>query len=214
VFLPGAPLSSISDDAVFSGGNRFAIETQTGWEIVQAVKAELIAPSTYRLSKLLRGQDGSDADMQDVIPSGARIIWLGAGWKDLPVSDALIGENVPITARAAGRESDALSHLYKATHLRPLSPVHVKVSEKDGQTTISWIRRTRMGGDSWSGLNVPLGEEEELYRVQLWADRVAIAEYETAETTLLLPSLQNADRVSIAQASRAFGWGTAATLAL
>ena len=207
VFLTNVQLSSVSDQAVFDGANRFAIETDTGWEVFQAATAELIAPSTYRLSRLLRGQDGSDADMQASIPSGARVIWLGAGWHDLPLPERAIGEAVPINAVAAGRASDTLHHPYKARHLRPLSPVHAKITDVDGQTQISWIRRTRIGGDSWAGLDVPLGEEEERYRVQLWAEGVVVAEHETREPMLILPPLQNVDSISIAQASRAFGWG-------
>ena len=103
---------------------------------------------------------------------------------------------------------------YKAVHLRPLSPVHVKIAEENGQTTLSWIRRTRIGGDSWAGLDVPLGEEAEAYRVQLWAEGALIAEYETVESMITLPTLQNAESVSITQASRAFGWGVAETLFL
>ena len=140
------------------------------------------------------------------------MIWLGAGWDDLPVPDSFIGESIPISAIAAGRQSDTLHHPYKAVHLRPLSPVHVKIREENGQITLSWIRRTRIGGDSWAGLDVPLGEEIERYRVQLWKEGVVIAEYETTEPTLTLPTLQNTDTVSIAQASRAFGWGAAETL--
>lgn len=214
VFLPSVALSSLTDSAIYEGNNRFAVETATGWEILQAAKAELTAPSTYRLSRLLRGQNGSDGDMQDIIPSGARVVWLGAGWGDLPLTDSLIGESVPITATAAGRESDILSHLYKGNHLRPLSPVHVKMTEQNGQTTISWTRCTRIDGDSWAGLDVPLGEETELYRVQLWADGAVIAEHETTKASLRLTDIQDADTVSIAQASRAYGWGAAATLAL
>ena len=41
-----------------------------------------------------------------------------------------------------------------------------------------------------------------------------IAEYETVESMITLPTLQNAESVSIAQASRAFGWGVAETLFL
>jgi len=88
------------------------------------------------------------------------------------------------------------------------------MTEKDGQTTLNWTRRTRIGADSWAGLDVPLGEETEQYRVQLWSDGAVIAEYETAMSSLMLPSLENADVVSISQASRAFGWGGVATLSL
>ena len=61
---------------------------------------------------------------------------------------------------------------------------------------------------------MPLGEEAEAYRVQLWAEGAMIAEYETVESMITLPTLQNAESVSIAQASRAFGWGVAETLFL
>ena len=214
IFLPGAALSSLSKTVIYDGGNRFALKTETGWEIIQAATAELIAPSTYRLSRLLRGQDGSDVDMQDVISSGARIIWLGAGWKDLPLINDYIGETVPINAAASGRDGDTLHHLYKATHLRPLSPVHVKIREQGSQTHISWVRRTRSGGDSWAGLDVPLGEETEHYRVRLWAQGIVVSEHETNTPFLTLLNLGDADEISISQASRAFGWGAAATLSL
>ena len=81
------------------------------------------------------------------------------------------------------------------------------MTEENGQITLSWIRRTRIGGDSWAGLDVPLGEEIERYRVQLWKEGVVIAEYETSEPKLTLSTLQNADNISIAQGSRAHGWG-------
>ena len=207
VFLPNAPLSSLSDEAIYDGGNQLAVETPSGWEVFQAADAQLIAPSTYRLSKLLRGKDGSDADMPATLLSGARLVWLGAGWDDLPLAESAIGETVPISAIAAGRAGDTLKHLYQATHLRPLSPVHVKITENDGQTQINWTRRTRIGGDSWAGLDVPLGEEEERYRVQLLLNNALIAEYETTSPGLSLPDLQNADTVAIAQGSRAYGWG-------
>ena len=61
---------------------------------------------------------------------------------------------------------------------------------------------------------MPLGEEAEQYRVQLWAEGAVIAEYETVEPKLTLPTLQNVESVSIAQASRAYGWGAAETLSL
>jgi len=214
VFLPGAVLSSVSDQATFGGANRFAIETDTGWEVFQAAKAELIAPSTYRLSRLLRGQEGSEADMQDHIASGARVIWLGVGWKDLPLPSGLIGETVSLSAIAAGRKSDMAVYLYRGIHLRPLSPVHAKIAEEDGQITISWIRRTRISGDSWAGLDAPLGEEIEAYRVQLWVGGAVFTEYETTNPSLTIPSLGNADTATISQASRAYGWGAVATLSL
>ncbi len=49
-----------------------------------------------------------------------------------------------------------------------LAPVHLSVKwEADGDIELFWIRRTRIGGDSWEPVEVPLGEEEELYEVEI-----------------------------------------------
>ncbi len=213
IFLPGLALSSISDEAVLAGENRFAIETDDGWEILQAGGAELITASTYRLTRLLRGQSGTDADMMETLPSGARVVWLGSGWQDLPLSTDFIGEIVTLNAEAAGRAADPLEFDYKARHLRPLAPVHAKIRKEGGQIHISWIRRTRQGGDSWSGLDVPLGEETEVYRVRFYEGESVIAEYvvSSAEFSISETDIIMADRVSIVQGSQGFGWGASIT---
>ncbi len=36
-----------------------------------------------------------------------------------------------------------------------------------GDWAVQWVRRTRYGGDSWEGLEVPLGEDAELYRLDI-----------------------------------------------
>ena len=47
--------------------------------------------------------------------------------------------------------------------LRPYRPCHLRTRPSGGDLDISWIRRTRVDGDSWSAFEVPLGEESELY---------------------------------------------------
>ncbi|MEZ5841438.1 MAG: hypothetical protein R3D02_13760 [Hyphomicrobiales bacterium] len=53
--------------------------------------------------------------------------------------------------------------------LRPLSPVHVRAARVpgSGDIAISWTRRTRIGGDTWATVDVPLGEDREAYRVEI-----------------------------------------------
>lgn len=51
--------------------------------------------------------------------------------------------------------------------LRPLSPCHLRASRSGGDLALRWIRRTRIGGDSWTGLDVPLGESSEAYVVRV-----------------------------------------------
>ncbi|MBC8050742.1 MAG: hypothetical protein H7X92_11450, partial [Chitinophagales bacterium] len=50
---------------------------------------------------------------------------------------------------------------------RPLSPVHVCGARVGGDLSISWVRRTRVGGDSWEAPDVPLAEEREAYEVDV-----------------------------------------------
>jgi hypothetical protein len=52
----------------------------------------------------------------------------------------------------------------------------------NGDIALSWIRRTRVGGDSWTGEDVPLSETSERYRVEI-ARASDGALLRTAETT-------------------------------
>ena len=46
----------------------------------------------------------------------------------------------------------------------PYSPVHVSaVRDSSGNISLTWVRRTRIGGDWQDRVDVPLGEENEAY---------------------------------------------------
>lgn len=53
--------------------------------------------------------------------------------------------------------------------LKPLSPVHLNAARdfETGDITLSWIRRTRINGDVWEAVDVPLAEESEQYAVSI-----------------------------------------------
>ena len=70
-------LESVTDLTLFGGANALAIESAPGvWEIVQAGAAELLAPGRYRLTRLLRGQRGTEGAMGNPAPAGARVVVL------------------------------------------------------------------------------------------------------------------------------------------
>jgi hypothetical protein len=55
-----------------------------------------------------------------------------------------------------------------ARGLTPLSPAHLRAAKKpNGDIALTWIRRTRTGGDSWTGEDAPLGEAYERYRIEV-----------------------------------------------
>ena len=52
---------------------------------------------------------------------------------------------------------------------RPYAPVHLRGSRDNatGDWQLSWIRRTRTGGDNWEVTETPLGEDVESYRLDI-----------------------------------------------
>jgi len=71
-------------------------------------------------------------------------------------------------ARNLGEESYAeRAFAFRGVARRPLSPVHVRGTRTGSDLTITWIRRTRRGGDSWETVEVPLSEPIESYEVDI-----------------------------------------------
>ena len=139
--MPQSALFAISENDVLAGGNRFAVETATGWEIFGVADITLIGESTYRLTRLLRGLSNSDDMMMAVIAPGARVIALDEGLADLSIDDDYIGQTIEITISAAGRPGVPASVDYHAAHLRPLSVVHISAKSEGAETDITWIPR-------------------------------------------------------------------------
>jgi len=165
------------------------VETVQGWEILQAANGELVAPDTYRIGKLLRGQYGTDHVLGETVPAGARVIYLAQGWQNHATSPDLRGNVLAFTVEANGREAPETFTLdYQANHLRPLSPVHIKAAQVGTNINISWIRRTRVGGDDWAALDVPLGEDNERYEVDfLNGGGAVVLTKETTTQSLIIP---------------------------
>ncbi len=113
----GASLQSRADAEVLAGANALAIQTPAGaWEVLQFAAAALVAPETWTLSRLLRGQLGTEADMAARVPAGAAVVVL-----DGPLARAELAQSergLPLNWRAAPR---AFS-LRRSTVRRPPSP--------------------------------------------------------------------------------------------
>ncbi|RVU21775.1 baseplate multidomain protein megatron [Methylobacterium oryzihabitans] len=186
-----ADLSSATARAVLDGANAAAVETRPGrWEIVQWARAELTGPGRYRLTHLLRGQLGSGDG--EGAPAGARFVVL---------SDALVQSGLPLDGRGVPQRlrygpvsrppeeaSWAETSLVPAAPgLVPLAPVHARARRlADGGIALTWIRRTRRGGDPWEQVEVPLAEESEAYEVDILAGDDAVLRTLASGTPALL----------------------------
>ncbi|MDE2444791.1 MAG: glycoside hydrolase/phage tail family protein [Alphaproteobacteria bacterium] len=222
VELSYGALASVSVDEVLSGANLAAIGMpDTGYELVQFLKADLIGPNQYRLNGFLRGQGGSEAEMLASRAAGQNFILLNAAvvQPELAASETSLPLNWRLGPAQLDYGNPAYLDLTSPTGLRalrPLRPAHLKMTATSGGWTVSWIRRTRMDGDSWDFVDVPLGEDSESYQVDIYAGGTLKRSLTTNTQSLLyttsnfatdFTSAPAAITVKVAQRSAIFGAG-------
>jgi GTA TIM-barrel-like domain/Putative phage tail protein len=172
VQLYGGALASVSDSALFAGANAAAVQHADGaWEVIQFAHAELVAENTYLLSRLLRGQAGSEGAMASPLAAGSPFVLLDQHVVTIASGLDALERTLQLRVIAAGRDYGdaaalALAATPQATALRPLAPVHVKAKRDGSGVTFSWIRRARFDADSWTG-EIPLGEDSEQYAIDI-----------------------------------------------
>jgi hypothetical protein len=227
--LSGA-LASVSDLDLFAGANTLAIESSAGvWEIVQFANADLVSANRYKLTKLLRGQRGTEAAIGNPAPAGARVVMLDADIAALSIASSDVGISFNWMIGPASEDLTDISYAQVAftprgLGRRPYSVAHVsqpwKFARTPGDLSISWKRRTRApAGDSWDAIEVPLFEETEAYELDVLdgatvkrtlASATSSALYTGAQQTAdwgapLVPG--NSLQVAIYQVSQQFGRG-------
>ncbi|WP_333795221.1 baseplate multidomain protein megatron [Hyphomicrobium sp.] len=225
VELGGGELHSVTRLQLLAGANAAAVRNEAGaWEILQFERARLIAEATYELSDLLRGQAGSESEMRAPLPAGAAFVLLGPEIARIDLARHEVGLPLlwrygPANRDIADRSYGAAQHAFLGRGLKPLSPVHVRARRQTGgDITLTWIRRTRIGGDGWDGAEVPLGEESEGYEVDILngeavvrtiASRTPACAYSAADQVTDFGSPQAVLAVAVHQMSPAYGRGTA-----
>ncbi len=229
VRLTSGAMESVDPVALLSGANLAAIGDGSAdtWEVFQFADAELVATNTYRLTNRLRGQAGSDALMPLIWPQGSRFVLLNGVPSQIELSPNLRRIAQHYRIGPAQRSYDDPSYIHKTeafdgNGLRPYSPCHVQaVRAANGDMDLSWIRRTRIGGDAWEGLEVPLGEETEQYLIQIVDDgqvrREAIVgapRWNYAQSMQMADGVSRGFAVAVAQVSAQYGVGPAGRLVI
>lgn len=156
-------LQSCSADALNAGANAAFV----GSELIQFRSVEPLGSNRYRLSGFLRGRRGTEwainshfADEPFILAEREALSFVDVppGTELVRVMAVGIADEVPSEQRVE-RPGQAL---------RPLAPAHVKARVlANGDTEISWVRRSRNGWRWLDGADVPLVEEAERFVVTL-----------------------------------------------
>jgi len=216
-------VQSADKNAVLNGANIVAIGSgqDDDWEIFQFADATLVGENTYDLSTRLRGQAGTDGLMPDFWPVGSYVVVLNAVPEQITLSQSARGLARHYRVGPAGRPYSDASYLHEVrafsgVGLRPYAPSHIRADlQSNGDYAIHWIRRTRIDGDSWEGIEVPLGEVAEQYRLRIRdAGGALVRETDTfgpaflySAATRASDGITGAFNIEVAQISDRFGAG-------
>jgi hypothetical protein len=164
----GMVLGDADSSALQAGANLALV----GDELIQFGRAVPLGEDRWRLERLWRGRRGTEAaaGTQTV---GDRFVLIEADSVravDLPVS-ALGGTARVIAVGIGDPPGGVEAHaLVTGVSVAPPSPVALRaIVAADGATHLSWTRRSRMGWRWLDGVDSPLGEEREAYRVTVTA---------------------------------------------
>jgi hypothetical protein len=184
VRIEGRSLESRSALAVLGGANGLLIEGAAGWELVQFRQAELVAGETWRLTGLLRGQQGTVATAAE---AGATVVAPEAGLARMNAARAergapLIWRAGPAEGPAGGAATSEVVFAVEGLTERPWAPCHPRVETRaDGGRQLSWIPRSRIDGDRWGG---ETGSSDPMrFRVRVLDGDLVVRVFEVEETT-------------------------------
>lgn len=225
--VEGRAPESRSTEAVLAGGNAVALETDQGWELIQFRRADLLDHETWRLSGLLRGQQGTERAMSAGASAGAIVVLLDSGLEKMAVAT---GErNLPLIWRAGpegvpgGAGVTETQFQLTGAHARPWSPAHLRVKAlSGGGFTLSWIPRSRIWGDLWDGDDYPSDPSRFRIRVmddyrpvRVWEVEAAEGVYSSEDFAADFPHGAPAGvRIAVAQWGEGYGWGEEAVIRL
>lgn len=227
VRVEGRAPESLTAGGVLGGGNALALETAAGWEVVQYRRAELVGGEVWRLSGLLRGQQGSEEATAAGGVVGAVVVFLE---RDMARADVAPGERGlprvwragPAGAAPGGAGFSEVDFSWTGRAARPWRPAHLRVAVEGGGRRLSWTPRVRVSGEGWEGEPVEVDPRRFRLRVldgaaekRVWEVEGLEAVYAAAQMAADWPGgLGEGARIGVAQWGAGYGWGAEAVAGL
>lgn len=170
VSLIGGSLESVTEAQMLSGANIAAYGVNGRWEIIRFQNATLNANGTYTLDTFWRGDKGTEwatglhaANDYFVLMTDPDLAFVG-----MPTDS--IGQPRDYRAITAGAAIDSAASqafTYNGVNLETLSGVHPLGVRSGGDLTVTWQRRTRVGGAWRDYVDASLGEASQAYEVDI-----------------------------------------------
>jgi len=170
----GKRLESVTQEALVNGANAALVLKANGQpEIIQFRDVTLNPDGSYTLRGLLRERRGTDVFVEGHA-AGELVVLLDPD--DVETLVTALGDlELPRSWRAVGfgtlfEDAETLVQSHAGRDLKPYAPWNVRAVTSGSPTniTLSWVRRTRIGGELKDGTGVvPLGEASEAYEIDI-----------------------------------------------
>jgi len=194
-------LSSVSELSMLNGANWFAVGDHGRWEIVAAKTCTLQGDGTYNVSDFLRGRYGTEWAMS-LHQSGDWFVQLD-GASSAFVNYPLSSIGVPHYYRGItnGQSFDSDSdriQAYTGVCLECLSPVYLNGNRHPSTNdwTLTWVRRTRIGGEWRDLVDASLSEASETYVIEIYSSGTYATLKRTLTATSQTVAYTSADQVT------------------
>lgn len=221
VRLGAGVLSSTTLEGLLNGENLAAIGDGSigNWEVIQFLNADPVAPDLWEVSICLRGQCGTDGLLPPVWPAGCLFVLLGPAVRQMSLRTSEVGlpRNYRVAALSRGYADPSTvqrTDTFWAIGRRPYPVAHLRRRVAGDVHHLSWIRRTRIDGDGWRIVEVPLGESIEAYRLRILKNGAAVRQVDIAAPGFAYTAAMRAAdgtgggyMLEVAQLSESFGPG-------
>jgi hypothetical protein len=174
-----------------------AVDAPIFWidgEFVRVGRIAALGGKRYRLSRFSRGVAASEM-RAPAQAAGAQIILMDAdSTRIIPENAYQVGQTVTLDAQGLGDAAPVTTVVVAAGRaITPLPPVHGDVVKDDsGNFDLYWKRRSRLGLGWVDGVDQAQAEDQESYRVGLYADDGVLREWTVSENRLRISASEMA----------------------
>lgn len=168
-----------------------------GDELIQWGRAEWLGGARWRLSELWRGRRGTERHAGGQRGDDRFVVLTPGALVEVALPLSAIGSRVRVIASGVG-DGDTPANaevVVSGASVTPPAPVHLQLGRTSDGVAARWIRRSRAGWSWLDGVETPLGEEREAYRVSVGQARPFLA---SNVAGIMIPAAQVAGASTVA----------------